>query len=111
MRSRAPPPIGQALAADGRADPVGADEHVTLGRAAVIQPQDDPAGALLVGDGRLPGLERITETGQQDLPERAAVHSGVRAGPLAGRPEVRLRAQHGQLVVEHDRLPAVGCDA
>jgi hypothetical protein len=54
-------------------------------------------------------VERVTEPGSQDGAQGATVHPGVRALAVVRRPQVRLRAQLVELVVQDDRLaPVVG---
>ena len=100
--------VREPLLADRRADAVGADQHVAVGGAAVVEAQRDAIRALLVADGAPAGVERVAQARHQDLAQRAAVDRRVRPRPVVGRAEVRHRADLVQLVGEHDRLPALG---
>ena len=94
--------LGQQLAAHGRADTVGADEHIAVGSAPVRQQQAHTVGALLEPDGVALAVHRVVEAPEQDLSQRPPVDRGVRALALVRRPHVRHRRQLVAVAVDHD---------
>ena len=76
---------GEALAADRRADAVGADQDVAVGRGAVGERHRHAIRGLFVSGDDVAGMERAAQPGPQDRAQRPAVDTGMRAFTLVGR--------------------------
>ena len=80
---------GSSARADRRVDAVGADQHVALGGAAVVEQQRARLRRRARSRRPCRRAGRVAEPRAEDLAQRAAVDRGVRALALVGRAEVR----------------------
>ena len=102
--------VRQELPTHPRAAPVGGDQHVALGRGAVLEMRDDPPAALLI---TLEGLAemQIVDLGEQQLAQGDAAGGAMARDRIGAGDEIAVEGEQRAHLLGEEANRRVGRSA